>query len=329
MARNTRTAIPGRAPADVQHLDRLVFGPREDEAPDEVVVKDEREFADRAGRERRRVARRKTDFSPLPDDRGYRPPEDNKRGLLILALAVTVVGVFGAVVWNAYSDGVRSPDGAATPSLASSGPFKKRPESVEAETGPEVEASVFERVESGPRPAAETAAAEAESTPEVRPDIPPPALAAKPDETPAAVAGAPAAPAPIVAAPAAAAPKPAAPSAVAQAASSPAAPSPAAPSPAPSPAASGGYAPAFSSGGGFVVQVAAPSTESAALAEWEKRKKAMPELFAGAERFVVRADVNGKTVYRVRAGSFATAADADAFCGAIKAKGGDCYRTAR
>jgi hypothetical protein len=43
----------------------------------------------------------------------------------------------------------------------------------------------------------------------------------------------------------------------------------------------------------------------------------------------VQADVNGRTVYRLRAGSFATAADADGFCNAFKAKGGECFRTTK
>ena len=61
------------------------------------------------------------------------------------------------------------------------------------------------------------------------------------------------------------------------------------------------------------------------MAEWARRVKAAPDLMQAAERSVMRADVNGKTVYRLRAGSFASRADANAFCSAIKASGGDCY----
>jgi len=57
--------------------------------------------------------------------------------------------------------------------------------------------------------------------------------------------------------------------------------------------------------------------------------KALPEFFAAAERVVVQADVNGKTVYRLRAGAFASKGDADAFCNAYKAKGGNCFPAAR
>jgi hypothetical protein len=77
------------------------------------------------------------------------------------------------------------------------------------------------------------------------------------------------------------------------------------------------------------VQVAAASSEDGANAEWTRKAKTAPELFAAAEKVIVQADVNGRTVYRVRAGSFATTADADAFCNAFKAKGGECFRTAK
>ena len=69
--------------------------------------------------------------------------------------------------------------------------------------------------------------------------------------------------------------------------------------------------------------------EAGAKAEWSRRAKSSPELFSTAESFIVQADVNGRTVYRVRAGSFATTADADAFCNAYKAKGGQCFRVAK
>jgi cell division septation protein DedD len=88
--------------------------------------------------------------------------------------------------------------------------------------------------------------------------------------------------------------------------------------------------PVFTADGKYVVQIAAASTEAAANSEWNKRVKASPELFSSAaEKIIVQADVNGRTVYRVRVGAFATAANADAFCSAIKAKGGACFRTAR
>jgi hypothetical protein len=107
------------------------------------------------------------------------------------------------------------------------------------------------------------------------------------------------------------------------------APVQAAAAPAVQPELAGGFKPTFAKDGKYVVQIGAPSSEAAANAEWDKRAKAVPELFSAAERLIQRADVNGKTVYRVRAGSFATGADADSFCNAFKAKGGQCYRAAK
>jgi septal ring-binding cell division protein DamX len=94
-------------------------------------------------------------------------------------------------------------------------------------------------------------------------------------------------------------------------------------------AAPAGFTPAFNAGGKFAVQIAAPATEAGAQAEWAKAARKAPELFGSAERIIVQAEVNGKAVYRVRAGAFATSADADAFCNAFKAKGGACYRVAK
>jgi septal ring-binding cell division protein DamX len=85
------------------------------------------------------------------------------------------------------------------------------------------------------------------------------------------------------------------------------------------------YRPAFTAYGDHVVQIAATSSTASADAEFARMSKAWPDLLSGAERFVQEADVNGKTVYRLRVGSFASKADAAAFCTAFKAQGGNCY----
>jgi septal ring-binding cell division protein DamX len=184
---------------------------------------------------------------------------------------------------------------------------------------------VFERREAAPK-----AVDDAAPTPEVRPAAPAPkekveAAAAKPAPAPAKPAET-------------AASKPAAPVATTKPAPAPVKPVAAAPvqtaaapkaDAAPISLVGGEFKPAFKAGGGFAVQLAASSTEEGANAEWTRRTAKAPELFASAERMIVKADVNGRTVYRVRAGSFATAADADAFCGALKARGGECFRAVK
>ncbi|HEY7799750.1 MAG TPA: SPOR domain-containing protein [Hyphomonadaceae bacterium] len=348
MTRYSRSVIPGRSngegsnPAD---LDRMVFGQKgrgasadnddddvdddddEDEAPARAHVNRE---GDRRKEPRRKGPRRMAEFAPLPGEgKRYKAPEDNKRGAVLLMGAAAVVGVFGLVVWNAYREGVRPQDANTAPLLETSGSFKSKPEeSAETKSAAE-QASVFEQVEA-PRP-------NIEPTPEVRPEAPPVETAAapppKPVETkPAEVKPAVAKTTPAATPPKAAEAKPAdvkpAETKPVQAAVAPApkAEAPISLTPKAEPAA---FKPAFATDGKFAVQIAAAGSEAAAIGEWNKHVKFSPELFSAAERFVVQAEVNGKTVYRLRAGSFASSADADAFCGAFKAKGGACFRVAK
>lgn len=329
MTRYSRSVIPGRPygeTANPSDIDRLVFGRKAaSNAEDDIPEVEVSELVDRAASDRRRGQRRRSDYAPLPGEKDkYRQPPDNKRGPLLLIGAVVIVGVFGVVVWNAYRDGVRPEDSAvAPPIITPSGAFKSKPPSA-AEDEPVEQASVFEQVE-GPKVAAS-------STPEVRSE----SVETQPEQPAAAP------PKPAVSAPSApvqtAAVSPTAPAANSQASAAPASvkvegPVALAPQPVESkPVAAelaGGFKPAFSKGGKYVVQIAAPSTEAAALSEWDKRAKASPELFSAAERLVVQADVNGRTVYRLRAGAFATGADADAFCAAYQSKGGACFKTTR
>jgi hypothetical protein len=346
MTRYSRSVIPGRSNGDGTNpadLDRLVFGQKgresadndddddeddddEDDAPPRAHVNRE---GDRRQAPRRKGPRRKAEFAPLPvEGKRYKAPEDSKRGAVLLMGAAAVVGVFGLVVWNAYREGVRPQDSNTAPLLETSGSFKTKPEeSTEAKSAAE-QASVFEQVEA-PRP-------NIEPTPEVRPEIPPVEAAVAPPPVKAAeVKPAEVKPAATKATPApfrpvetkAAETKPVQTAAAPAAApSAPKANAPISLTPQPE---SGAFKPSFAADGKFAVQIAAAATEAAAISEWNKHVKFSPELFSGAERFVVQAEVNGKTVYRLRAGSFASSADADGFCGAFKAKGGQCFRVAK
>jgi hypothetical protein len=349
MTRYSRSVIPGRSngeganPAD---LDRMVFGTKgrdssadndddDDEDEDDALP---RAQVKREG-DRRKGSRRKAEFAPLPvEGKRYKAPEDSKRGAVLLMGAAAVVGVFGLVVWNAYREGVRPQDSNTAPLLETSGSFKSKPEeSTETKSAAE-QASVFEQVEA-PRP-------NIEPTPEVRLEIPPVEAAVAPppvktaevkpaDVKPAASKAAPTPPKPVETKAAETKPAEAKPVQTAAApAAAPAAPKADAPiSLTPQPSVgqpeSGAFKPSFVTDGKFAVQIAAAGTEAAAISEWNKHVKFSPELFSGAERFVVQAEVNGKTVYRLRAGSFASSADADGFCGAFKAKGGQCFRVAK
>jgi hypothetical protein len=371
MTRYSRSVIPGRPNGEggAHDVDALVFGKKRGANPsaandedDDLADSEAIHLVERAASDRRKGSRRrKSDFAPLPQEgRGYRAPQEgSKRGPILLVGALIVVGVFGVVVWNAYRDGVRPEDSAATPVLAEAGAFKTKPDTAKASD--DVEASVFDQVEAPKAaiaPAPETRESAfilpphtsqlTPSAPAVVTQAPAPATATPPPPTTTAkapVRTATAAPKPAPAQPAAPPPKPVVTAAKPAATQTPAA----APSPPPATAAvppplqttaapapkseaiqlAGAYTPSFVAGGKYIVQVAATSTEADANAEWAKRAKAAPDLFGAAEKFVVQADVNGRTVYRLRAGSFATSVEADAFCTAYKARGGACFRTAK
>lgn len=358
MTRYSRSVMPGRpvdAPADAA-LDRMMFGKQrkapaaanDGEEPDFLPAMQDDE-ADllvgrsdvdrRASRDRRApmgdrrkspAGRRATEYVPLRDSGDVRA-EDGRRGPLLLAGALIIVLVFAIVVWNAYSDGVQSDTAEIAPELSTSGAFKTPPREVVAAAVVAEPTSVEVAIED------ELAGAPTDAVSEERPAAPPPAEAAP---APSKYMAPPPAPlkapvtAPVQASPAKAAPVQTAPaqSAPVQTAAGPKAVAPkppapvaAAPPPAAQPGAAGAYKPAFQSYGDHVVQIAATSSEATATAEWTKLQKAHPELLSGAERFIQQADVNGRTVYRLRVGSFASKADANAFCTAFKAKGGNCY----
>jgi hypothetical protein len=362
MTRYSRSVIPGRSnEAGAADMDSLVFGdkpkintrPANDAGEGNIEPMSDNEainFVERAASDRRKGAKRRgSDFAPLP---GEARPSDGgaKRGPLLLVGALIVVAVFGLVVWNAYRDGVRPEDSAVAPELADAGPFKSKPE--EAAAGASAppaanDATVFDQVEAKPT---------AKPTPETHEPVTPKAPAAMPPAAAGPVSTIAPAPklAPVTppANGAVGTTKPAATPTVGNSvamatptvggnatqtvgttkpAAQPTVGKPVATvaSAAPAPSLDGAYTPAFSNGGKFVVQIGAPDSQSGAEAEWAKAARKAPDLFGSAERIIQQTDVNGKTVYRLRAGAFATGQDADAFCNAFKAKGGACYRTTR
>ena len=347
MTRYSRSVIPGRQAGEVQdpNLERMVFGakrtapaaandqaepdflPSMDEDETDVLVgranSNRRSGAERrtgAGDRRKAAGRRISEYAPLHEGGRSRAPDDSKRGPLLLAGALIIVIVFGVVVWNAYSDGLAGEETEAAPELSTAGAFKTPPRVVEdapvvAEPTEVAAADVLDGdvattsiEEERPAPAIPSSTAAQPAPSKVT--APPPAPLKSPPQ--AAVS-----PAPAKVEAAKVEPPKAAPVAApisAAAASAPAAP-----------AVTGAYKPTFTASGSHVVQIAATSSTASADAEWSRMSKAWPELLSGAERFVQQADVNGKTVYRLRVGSFASKADAAAFCTAFKAKGGNCY----
>lgn len=366
MTRYSRSVIPGRPSDDAgdqdgPSLDGVVFGSKKkaitppandrdndytdpmDMDVDEAGFLVDRSTTDRRTKsgDRRKTTerrnkddgRRRADYAPLREPgMGPRHVESNSRGPILLVAAILIVAVFGVIVWNAYREGVRTDDPEATPALSTAGAFKTPPRETSAAAAQTAEAETLDGgpspvMEERPQPAPVVAAPPAAATPAPSQyTAPPPAPLKQPEPVkPATVAAAPAPSAPVTATPAKTVdlPKPTAPAPAPVVAAAPAPAAPVAAAPA------GAFKPAFAAGGNWLVQVAAPSSEAGAMAEWDKRVKALPEFFATAERFIVHADVNGKSVYRLRAGSFASKADADAFCTAYKAKGGNCFPAAK
>jgi hypothetical protein len=362
MTRYSRSVIPGRSQGEEggnrAGLDQMVFGSKkkpihapatdgddpdflpavEDDEADLLVGRsntDRRKGEDRRkpASERRAASRRSPEYAPLREQGGYRGADDNRRGPILLVGAVMIVAVFGVVVWNAYRE-----DGAVpaeeTQVLAGAGPFKRPFIDNTEPTAPTIaeQAEVLDALDGAP---ASSSVASSEQRP-----VPPPAAAAPIPSNPTAApspaplktptqsepvraATAVTQPGPVALTPAPSTPRASAPQTVA--------PKPVAAAPAPAPAAvvSTTVKPAFTASGAWLVQIAATGSEASAISEWTRYSKASADLFAGAERVVQQADVNGKTVYRLRVGSFASKEDAAAFCSAFKAKGGNCYPAAK
>jgi hypothetical protein len=72
------------------------------------------------------------------------------------------------------------------------------------------------------------------------------------------------------------------------------------------------------------VQLAAMTSHAAADAEWQRLVSHMPGLLGGRTPMVQRADVDGRTVWRLRTGGFASIAEATRFCQQVRAQGGGC-----
>ena len=81
---------------------------------------------------------------------------------------------------------------------------------------------------------------------------------------------------------------------------------------------------AAAAGGGFAVQLGHRPSEEEARTAFKELQKKYPGELGGKAALIRKAEVNEKTVYRVRVG-FSAKGDADALCGRLKTAGQPCF----
>jgi cell division septation protein DedD len=79
-----------------------------------------------------------------------------------------------------------------------------------------------------------------------------------------------------------------------------------------------------STGSGFAVQIAAEGSEDAARAKFNRMRGQYGGVLADASPNIRSAEVNGRSVYRVRVGNMSRD-EAVSMCERLKASGGSCF----
>jgi hypothetical protein len=77
-------------------------------------------------------------------------------------------------------------------------------------------------------------------------------------------------------------------------------------------------------GGGFTVQLSAEGSEDAAQARFARMRSQYGDVLGGASPSVRRAEVGGRSVYRLRVGNMSRE-EANSLCERLKASGGSCF----
>ena len=83
--------------------------------------------------------------------------------------------------------------------------------------------------------------------------------------------------------------------------------------------------PAPAASGAYVVQVSAQKTEAEAQSSYRALQTKYPAVLSGRDASIRRVELGGSGVwYRAQVGSFASASQAEEFCGRLKSAGGQC-----
>ena len=254
------------------------------------------------------------DAGAFEDDyRGFDLRDDEGgRGPLILALAIGVFLIFGAVIWNTYKQGIK-PNAAALPVVfADAEPYKRAPDNPGGAAADDLEHRIYDQMDGSARAPAGTLI----GGPPV--ELRPGRTGAPVDRRPAVTTQA--LPGLTVTAEPLAEPAPA-PDSVAV---------PPAVVAEPVRAVAAAPASAFTTDGAFLAQVSALRTQATADAAWEQLVATEGALLAGAKKEIQRADLGAKGVwFRVRVGAFGERAEASEFCDQLKARDRACIVVAR
>jgi hypothetical protein len=258
------------------------------------------------------------DYASYEDEyRGFEIRDDESaRGPLILALAIGVLIVFAAVVWNTYRQGLREEDGELPMVMADAEPFKSVPEDRGGIQIEDLDRRLYDNMDGSTRPPEpQPVAGERELA-----MLAGPPMDLRGGSSASSSQGA--APAEVQAddlppleqqVPAASEERHEEPSID--------------PAPPVEPARSNGRF-AFTADGPFLVQISAVRTQAAADEAWSRVLSRYPDVFTGAQKVVERADLGADGIFfRVRAGRFDTRSDASEFCESYKRAGGDCIIT--
>jgi cell division septation protein DedD len=245
------------------------------------------------------------------------PRRARRRRLFGAVIAITALGGFGAVAWYATTQGQKNPGAVVPVSTAQNEPVKERPAEPGGMNVPNRGMEVFDQITPAKEPQkverllppaekpVDRPKAEAEPAPPAGPLVPKaPEIAARPEPAMPAANAAPKAPAATTAKPAA--PKPAPAKTVAKAVAKPA--------PAAKPAA-----------GSWQIQMGAVRSEARAKAAIARLVKANKDVLGSKQTSIVRADLGQRGVYfRLRAGPYASRAEANTACGKLAARKVGC-----
>lgn len=249
--------------------------------------------------------------------------EENERGLsglVVLLMGVVMLGAFASVVWIAYQQGIRSGSQVATapPTIAADPEPVKIENAVPDAVTAENESSVYDKLDGTPEPTEVLAAAPEE-----------------PADRGTLAAATPATPVEATVAPGEVVDDAVADRIKSLAAADKALDEEEAAAPAPSPAvtapaATAPVASSTSAGGSHLVQVGAFKSQAEAEGQWTSLQRKLGDYASGKISDIERADLGAKGIfYRLRVGSFASAAEAKTYCDGLKTRGTDCMVKAK